>query len=296
MGEGCPYAPERGAFSDADVESLCALLRGRRVVVLTGAGLSTESGIPDYRGPVTGQTPRTPIQHQEFLRSAATRQRYWARSLRGFPQLATARPNAAHRALAALERSPALDLSGVLTQNVDGLHQAAGTTRLIELHGAIARVRCLSCGENEPRAALQERLLALNTSWAAPAAQATTRPDGDAEVDAGALASFQVAPCRLCGGVLKPDVVFFGDSVPRAIVDAAFALLEQADVLVVTGSSLAVYSGFRFVRRAAERKQPVAIVNLGPTRGDPLATLRIDARLGDFLPELARRLSAPGFP
>lgn len=287
------YAPERGAFTEADVAALGELLRGRRVVALTGAGLSTESGIPDYRGPVTAQRPRSPIQHLDFVRSAATRQRYWARSMRGFPTMAAARPNAAHRALADLERCAELTLCGVLTQNVDGLHQAAGTSRLIELHGAIHRVRCLQCGALEPRAALQERLLRLNAGWPGHEARAASlAPDGDADIDAAALASFTIAPCLACGGVLKPDVVFFGDSVPRPVLDAAWELLAQAEVLLVAGSSLTVYSGFRFVRRAAEQKVPVAIVNLGPTRGDPLAQLRIDARLGDFLPALAARLKA----
>jgi NAD-dependent SIR2 family protein deacetylase len=270
------------------VAALAALLRGRRVVVLTGAGCSTESGIPDYRGPGTRARARNPIQHHEFVTRPEVRARYWARSVLGYGRFATARPNPAHHALAAMEAAGLV--SGLLTQNVDRLHHAAGSARVIELHGALAEVRCLDCGAREPRAALQSRLLALNPGFTAQPVE--LRPDGDAELPPEAVAAFRVAGCLACGGTLKPDVVFFGDNVPRPTVEAAFALLDEGDALMVVGSSLAVYSGFRFVRRAAERALPIAFVNLGPARGDELAQVRVDARAGEVLPALAAALGA----
>ena len=266
-----------------DVEPLAALLRGRSVVALTGAGLSTESGIPDYRGP--GSRPRTPIQYRDFLASARARARYWARAAIGWRHLASARPNPAHTALSELEaRGP---LAGIITQNVDGLHQAAGSRAVIELHGAIDRVRCLDCGAISARAAMQARVLAANPALAD--ARAAAAPDGDAELHLDP-ATIAVPPCEACGGVLKPDVVFFGENVPRPVVDAAWALFDRAEALLVAGSSLAVFSGYRFVRRAAERGVPVAIANLGPTRGDDAAAIKIEARLGELLPRLAAAL------
>jgi NAD-dependent SIR2 family protein deacetylase len=262
------------------VSELAALLDGKRAVALVGAGLSTESGIPDYRG--AGRAPRTPITHREFLHSAAARTRYWARSLVGWSAIARARPNRGHLALAGLERHGAV--GAVITQNVDGLHGAAGSERVLELHGSLWRVRCLGCGAIEGRDALQARLEALNPGWAR--GEAAVAPDGDADVDGVRLAQFRVAACVACGGVLKPDVVFFGDNVARPLVDAAYAEVDAAEVLVVLGSSLTVWSGYRFVRRAAERGRPVAIVNLGPTRADDLATLRIEAPLGEVLPRI----------
>ncbi len=270
-----------------DVDALVALLRGRRAVVLTGAGCSTESGIPDYRGPGTRARARNPIQHREFLSRPEARARYWARSLLGWPRISSARPNAAHQALAALEAEG--QVLGLITQNVDGLHHAAGSQRVIELHGALARVRCLDCGALEARAALQERLLALNPGFAQR--RAALMPDGDAELSAEAVRAFQVAGCGPCGGTLKPDVVFFGDNVPPPTVEAAFALLAEAEVLLVVGSSLAVYSGYRFLLRAAERQQPIGLINLGESRGDALATVRLEARAGEVLPRIAAALA-----
>jgi len=275
---------ERVAFP-GDFDRLRALADGRRIVALVGAGLSTDSGIPDYRG--AGRPPRTPLQHRDFLASAATRRRYWARSFLGWPRVSAAAPNQGHRAIAALEEAGRL--GGVITQNVDGLHQRAGSRRVVELHGALARVRCLGCGAVESRADSQERLAALNAGWRG-AADAIA-PDGDADLDAAALAGFVVADCLACGGILKPDVVFFGDNVARPVLDEAWRLFDEAELLLVLGSSLTVWSGYRFVRRAAERGVPVAIVNLGPTRGDPLATVRLDAALGTVLPELATALA-----
>lgn len=274
--------------SSSDVNALASLLRGRRVVVLTGAGCSTESGIPDYRGPGTRARVRSPIQHRDFLARPEVRQRYWARSVLGWPRFRSAMPNAAHEALAALEQEGAV--LGLITQNVDRLHQAAGSARVIELHGALAGVRCLDCGEREHRDALQERLLSLNPGFSSQSAE--VRPDGDAELPLEAEQAFRIASCLWCRGTLKPDVIFFGDNVPRPTVEDAFALLETGDALLVVGSSLAVFSGFRFVRRAAERGIPIGMVNLGETRGDGLAQVRVEARAGEVLPRLASALSA----
>lgn len=271
-----------GRSPGVDPEEVAALLRGRRVLALTGAGMSTESGIPDYRGP--GRAPRNPIQHREFMRSDAVRTRYWARAFFGHERFSRAQPNEGHTALAALERRG--PVHGVVTQNVDGLHQQAGSEQVIELHGALRRVRCLDCTLIEPRDALQERLRELNPEHEAAFAAAPA-PDGDAELPDEAVAAFRVAGCVRCGGVLKPDVVFFGDNVDRAVVDAAFAWVEACDALLVLGSSLTVFSGFRFVRRARELGRTIVIVNSGETRGDPLADRCVDARLGQLLPALA---------
>jgi NAD-dependent deacetylase sirtuin 4 len=271
------------------VDALAALLRGRRLVVLTGAGCSTESGIPDYRGPGTRARARNPIQHREFLTRPEVRTRYWARSLLGWPRFSSARPNAAHQALATLEREG--QVLGLITQNVDRLHHAAGSQRVIELHGALARVRCLDCEAMESRVEVQERLMALNPGFAERTAE--LRPDGDAELPVEAVRDFQVAVCTRCGGTLKPDVVFFGDNVPPPTVEAAFSLLEEGDALLVVGSSLAIYSGFRFVQRAVARHMPIGILNIGESRGDELADVRVEARAGEVLPRLALALTRP---
>ncbi len=273
------------------LDSLTELLRGRRVAVLTGAGCSTESGIPDYRGPGTRERARNPIQHRAFLSDASVRARYWARSALGWPRFSAARPNGAHHALAALERAG--QVVGLVTQNVDRLHHRAGSVDAIELHGALAEVRCLDCGAREPRDELQRRILELNPALdaAVRARAAELAPDGDADLDDDAVRGFRAPPCLACGGVLKPDVVFFGDNVPRPRVDRAHATLERGDALLVVGSSLTVFSGYRFVLRAAERGVPVAIVNLGPTRGDAHASLRVDGRASEILGAIARRLA-----
>jgi NAD-dependent SIR2 family protein deacetylase len=270
------------------LDELAALLAERRFVALTGAGCSTESGIPDYRGPGRPGPPRQPIQHDAFMRRPEVRQRYWARATLGWSRFSAAQPNAGHRALAALERLGGL--VGVITQNVDRLHHAAGSRRVVELHGALADVRCLACAGQEARAALHARLLAANPGWVDRAA--ALAPDGDADLPAAEVARFRVLPCLACGGVLKPDVVFFGGTVAPAIVEAAFTLLAEAEALLVVGSSLAVYSGFRFVRRACERGLPIAVVNLGPTRADPLAQARVDAPAGQALAGLLQRLAS----
>lgn len=252
--------------------------------MLSGAGLSTESGIPDYRGPTGAQRTSEPMTFQTFTGSAQARQRYWARSHLGWRQIADARPNDGHRAVARLQDHGLLD--GIVTQNVDGLHQAAGAHDVIELHGALDDVVCLDCGEREPRPSLGARLTALNPGFGASVAR--VNPDGDAEVAERELAGFVVAGCRGCASdLVKPDVVFFGESVPKPRVEACFALVEQARTLLVLGSSLTVMSGLRFVRRAAKIGVPVAIVNQGETRGDPLAALKLDVPLGAALTALA---------
>jgi NAD-dependent SIR2 family protein deacetylase len=270
----------------SSVEALAHLMRGRPTLVLSGAGISTESGIPDYRGPNGSMRTRRPMQYREFVGSEDARRRYWARSAIGWIRVGTALPNAGHAAIARLEQIGAV--TGVITQNVDGLHQAAGSIRVLELHGSLAEVRCLSCGLLEMRDHLQARLVQENPAWASSAAEAA--PDGDAEVSAETVASFSVPGCLRCGGVLKPDVVFFGESVPRSRVEAAWGMLAGAEVLLVVGSSLAIFSGLRFVSQAARENKPVAIVNQGETRGDGMAAVRIEGRLGDVLPSLVAAL------
>lgn len=273
-----------------ELEPLHELLAGRRVVVLAGAGCSTESGIPDYRGPEGVRRTRRPMQYQEFIRSESARVRYWARSTIGWPRFAAARPNPAHLALARLEEGGVV--RGVITQNVDGLHQEGGSRRVVELHGSLAWVRCLDCGGYVSRAEYQDRLLALNPGWLESLNGGSTElaPDGDAELPAWADSSFRVAPCERCGGVLKPDVVFFGENVPAERVDEAWRLFDEGEALLVVGSSLAVYSGRRFIYRAQERGVPIGIVNLGPTRADEAAAARVEGRVGEVLPRVAEVL------
>ena len=270
-----------GAPADA-VREIAGLLRPGGVVVLSGAGLSTESGIPDYRGP-TGRTRRAePMTYQAFTGAAAARQRYWARSHLGWRHIARAAPNRGHRAVADMERRGLL--SAIITQNVDGLHQAAGAQDVVELHGSLGRVICLQCGERTPRDELDERLRAANPGWAAQARQ--VNPDGDVVLDDEATDRFSVVDCLRCAGALKPDVIFFGENVPPGRVADCYALVSEARALLVLGSSLTVMSGYRFVRHAAKLGIPVAIINQGPTRGDPQATLTLDAPLGSALTAL----------
>jgi NAD-dependent SIR2 family protein deacetylase len=281
-----------GGVADS-VASLLDVLGGRRLVALTGAGCSTESGIPDYRG--LGRSPsRTPIQHDAFLRRPDVRRRYWARATVGWARFRGARPNPAHHALAAMETEG--PLAGVITQNVDRLHAAAGSRRVVELHGALEDVRCLGCGALEARTDVHQRLLAENPGWL-ERVSGDVRPDGDAELPDEQIEDLRVVPCRACGGVLKPDVVFFGGSVPEPTLQAAWALFDQAEALLVVGSSLTVWSGYRFVRRARELGVPVAIVNIGPTRADGEVAVRVAARAGGVMPALALALAlakAPG--
>ena len=286
-------APDRACGGIADLAEVLAdpsgtfteLVARGDVVILSGAGLSTESGIPDYRGP-TGLARRAePMTYQTFTGGAAARRRYWARSHYGWQHIAGAVPNAGHHAVAELQRSGLL--AGIITQNVDGLHQAAGAQRVIELHGSLYRVACLGCGQRTSRAALDQRLRAANPGWAAPVTQIS--PDGDAVLADEEADRFQVVDCLDCGGLLKPDVVFFGENVPVPRVEECYALTGRARALVVLGSSLTVMSGYRFVRHAAKLAIPIVIINQGPTRGDAHARLILEAPLGQALTILAAR-------
>jgi NAD-dependent SIR2 family protein deacetylase len=270
------------------LDALTELAADGDVVVLSGAGLSTDSGIPDYRGATGSLRRHTPMTYQTFTRDPRGRHRYWARSFVGWRQIRTARPNAGHRAVAALERTGVV--SGVITQNVDGLHQVAGAQDVVELHGGLDRTVCLGCGDVADRSELDVRLRAVNPRFGPHVDE--VNPDGDAELPDEVLDGFVMVECLACGdGPLKPDVVFFGETVPRDRVDECFARVENASSLLVLGSSLTVMSGYRFVLRAAKLGIPVAIVNVGPTRGDAKADVRVDAPLGEVLPELARRLA-----
>ncbi|MFI0409029.1 NAD-dependent protein deacetylase [Actinomadura sp. 3N508] len=282
---------ETAAEARARLEVLADLVADGGVLVLSGAGLSTESGIPDYRGETGRRRRAEPMTYQVFTGSAAARRRYWARSHLGWRHIAAARPNEGHRAVAELARRGLV--TGIITQNVDGLQQAAGADGVIELHGALDRVVCLACGDRTPRARLDERLRAANPGWdARAAAPGAVNPDGDAVLGDAEVAAFRVVDCERCGGVLKPDVIFFGENVPPARVRDCFARTEAAGALLVLGSSLTVLSGYRFVRHAAARGVPVAIVNQGATRGDEHALVRLDAPLGATLRALLAELDA----
>ncbi|MEU2356440.1 NAD-dependent protein deacetylase [Streptomyces misionensis] len=261
-------------------------LRTGGVLVLSGAGISTESGIPDYRGEGGSLSRHTPMTYQDFTADARARRRYWARSHLGWRTFGRARPNAGHRAVAAFGRHGLL--AGVITQNVDGLHQAAGSEDVVELHGSLDRVVCLSCGTFSPRRALARRLEEANAGFDPVAAG--INPDGDADLSDEQVGDFRVLPCAVCGGILKPDVVFFGESVPPERVEHCRRLVREANALLVLGSSLTVMSGLRFVRQAAEAGKPVLIVNQGPTRGDRHAVSRVALPLGAALTTVADRL------
>ncbi|MFD3726683.1 NAD-dependent protein deacetylase [Streptomyces sp. NPDC058671] len=259
------------------------------VLVLSGAGISTESGIPDYRGEGGSLSRHTPMTYQEFTGSAQARRRYWARSHLGWRTFGRALPNAGHRAVAAFERHGLL--SGVITQNVDGLHQAAGSENVVELHGSLARAVCLSCGAFSPRGELSRRLQEANAGFEPTPAE--INPDGDADLTDDQVGDFRVVPCALCGGILKPNVVFFGEAVPRQRVEHCRRLVRAATSLLVLGSSLTVMSGLRFVRQAAQERTPVLIVNRDPTRGDRHALTRVTLPLGPALTTVAARLGVP---
>ncbi|KUH73214.1 NAD-dependent deacetylase [Mycolicibacterium novocastrense] len=275
-----------------DAPELVALLRNRRIAVLTGAGMSTDSGIPDYRGPES--PPSNPMTIRQFTSDPVFRQRYWARNHLGWRHMDATLPNAGHRALAALEAAGVV--SALITQNVDLLHSKAGSANVVNLHGTYAQVICLDCAHTMTRAALAELLEAANPGFAQRVAESVggiaVAPDADAVV--GETTSFRVVDCPRCGGMLKPDIVYFGESVPKERVAQAYSMVDAADVLLVAGSSLTVYSGYRFVRHAAAAGMPIAIVNRGPTRGDALATVKVDngcspmlALLADELPGVA---------
>jgi NAD-dependent SIR2 family protein deacetylase len=271
------------------LDDLAALIAQGGAVVLSGAGLSTESGIPDYRGPSGAQRKHAPMTFQSFIGDPIARHRYWARSYLGWRQIDDARPNAGHQAVTALQRAGLI--SGIVTQNVDGLHQAAGARDVIELHGGLDRVLCRNCEHVVDRGRLDQALRAANPTFDAEVSR--INPDGDADLADEELADFVMIDCEACGGgPLKPDVVFFGETVPRDRVEHCFDLVDQASSLIVLGSSLKVMSGFRFVLRAAKLEIPVAIVNQGPTRGDGHCAVRVDAPLGAVLSALVERLPA----
>lgn len=276
----------RGSVDDA-----ARILRGLRITALTGAGISTDSGIPDYRSPESPQ--RSPMTYQQFVGDELFRRHYWARNHVGWQHMRRTEPNAGHRALAELEARGIL--RGLVTQNVDLLHEAAGSRRVIDLHGRYDRVICLACSRVTPRARLAERLTALNPDFLEEVLGGLTVSDIESAPDADAVieetAGFTPAPCEFCGGILKPEIVYFGESVPRQRVLRAFAMVDDADALLVAGTSLTVMSGLQFVRHAAQAGKPVVIVNRGETRGDPLATLKVEDGVSETLLALTTLLS-----
>jgi NAD-dependent SIR2 family protein deacetylase len=277
-----------GRQVDDAVAALVGWVADGDVVVLSGAGLSTESGIPDYRGPSGAARRTAPMTYRSFTTDPVARRRYWARSHLGWRTIGDARPNAGHRAVGRLQQLGAV--RGIITQNVDGLHQAGGASDVVELHGALSRVGCLGCGARTSRAELHRRLDAANPDFTAAAS--AVNPDGDVELDDAKLDGFRVVDCASCGALLKPDVVYFGETVPADRVSRSYALVAAARTVLVLGSSLTVLSGRRFVLRAAKDGIRVAIVNQGPTRGDGYAGLVVDAPLGVVLPDVVRRLEA----
>ncbi len=286
MCAGCIATLNLVQTSTADLDPVAEVLAAGRVAVLTGAGISTDSGIPDYRGP---DSPiRTPMTYQQFC-TPAGRRRYWARSFLGWNRMSQASPNVGHRTLAHWQQAGLL--SGLITQNVDGLHQLAGSAAVIDLHGRIDRVICLSCSQVSSRRDYQQRLTELNPD-ADIAVEVELAPDGDALVDD--TEAFVIADCRGCGGMIKPDVVFFGESVPPANVRQATSVVDGALSLLVLGSSLTVYSGRRFVRQAVKAQIPVLVINRGPTRADDVASLRLDAGTSDALVELSGLIGVRG--
>jgi NAD-dependent SIR2 family protein deacetylase len=273
----------------ADLDAATRVLAGRRIAVLSGAGISTDSGIPDYRG--ANSVPRTPMTFQAFLADAGARARYWAGSHLGWRRFEGAAPNPGHVALAKLESAGVVN--GILTQNVDALHERAGSARVVNLHGRLDRVRCLSCGQVYARDAVTRQISELNP-WLTETDSAVLRPDGDADVSAPnvfGLGEFSVPACGLCGGILKPDIVFFGEFIPTTTFHQARALVRGADALLVVGSSLVVNSGIRFLDQADKRDLPVVIINRGATRGDSRATVKLDAGTSETLTALADRLA-----
>lgn len=281
----------RSPGSDHQIDALARLVASGNVLVVSGAGISTDSGIPDYRGPSGESRHAAPMTYDRFVGSEAERRRYWARSHLGWQRVARARPNASHHAVASLDRAGLL--RGIVTQNVDGLHAAAGNAATIDLHGRLDTVVCLGCGARRPRLELALRLDVVNPQFRARAAAepGVTRPDGDVVLDDALVDGFRLVDCRTCGSILKPDVVFFGEHVPRERFRRAIGLLDDASALLVLGSSLTVGSGYRFVTAAARRGVPIAIVTRGVTRGDKHATLKIDEGLADVLVPLCGALT-----
>ncbi|MSR99772.1 NAD-dependent protein deacetylase [Arthrobacter sp. BL-252-APC-1A] len=287
--EASEASAEPSAAERRQLDAAAGLLSGRRIALLTGAGLSTDSGIPDYRGP--DAPPRNPMTYQQFVGDPVMRQRYWARNHVGWHHLRHAVPNAGHEAVVHLEERGLL--TGVITQNVDRLHSDAGSIRVIDLHGRFDRVVCLSCGSVYTRVGLARLLERLNPGYLERvAAEGDIAPDADAEITD--TEGFTVADCPVCEGMLKPDFVYFGENVPKERVRLAYAAVDDAGALLVAGSSLTVMSGLRFVRHASKEGKPVVIINRGQTRGDDLADLKIDVGVGTALQYLARNLPDPG--
>lgn len=276
------------AVSEHALDEAVAVLAGRTIAALTGAGVSTDSGIPDYRG--EGAPRRSPMSLQQFLADEEHRRRYWAGSHLGWRRFASTSPNAGHRALADLERAGIV--TAVLTQNVDALHRRAGSQRVVDLHGTMNTVRCLACGQLFAREEVAARLTADNP-WLDLPEDVVLQPDGDVAVER--LADFVIPDCADCGGILKPDVVFFGETIPPERFHAAANAVRDAQALLIAGSSLVVNSGIRLLEVAAKRRIPVVIINRGPTKGDARATVRLEAGTSETLSALARRLQAPGF-
>ncbi|GMA40426.1 NAD-dependent protein deacetylase [Mobilicoccus caccae] len=272
----------------ATLEVIADLVAGGRVCILTGAGMSTESGIPDYRGP-DGQRRVQPMQYSEFVAGPESRRRYWSRAHVGWTRFAASQPNAGHRVVAALQREGFAP--SIITQNVDGLHQRAGASEVLELHGTLSLVRCLTCEDRIPRDLMEQRLAELNPGFAERVRSGEIRPDGDVTLPQADIDSFVLATCRSCGAdTLKPDVVYFGENVPKQRVSRAYDAVDASDLLLVLGSSLQVMSGYRFVRHSHKARRPIAVITRGRTRGDGEATHRIDAGLGESLVALARML------
>ncbi|XP_071110937.1 NAD-dependent protein lipoamidase sirtuin-4, mitochondrial-like [Haliotis cracherodii] len=280
------FVPNSQPASEEEIESLQQFMdRSERLLVLTGAGISTESGIPDYRSEGVGlyaTSSNRPVQYVDFLKDAKIRQRYWARNFVGWPRFSSFSPNKSHLTLSSWEKKR--KVSWLVTQNVDALHYKAGSTQLTELHGSAHRVECLSCRKVLPRNEMQELIKDRNPKWHAESFEMA--PDGDVALSTEQVQGFQVPTCDSCGGVLKPEIIFFGDNVARHIVDLVFRKVSESDAVLVIGSSLEVYSGYRFVNRAHNESKPVAIVNIGRTRADDLAQLKISAICGDILPKI----------
>ncbi|MDQ6740752.1 MAG: NAD-dependent deacetylase [Actinomycetota bacterium] len=286
--------PEPSAAELPVLEQITSLLGGLKLAILTGAGLSTDSGIPDYRGP--GSVPRSPMTYQEFVGDSALRQRYWARNHLGWRHLRHAGPNAGHYGVATLERSGLT--TGIVTQNVDRLHEDAGALNVVDLHGRFDRVVCLSCRTVVSRSHLADVLDTWNPGFVElveAEGPIEAAPDADAALEQEAyIARFVIADCEICGGMLKPDFVFFGESVPKERVERSYAIVDGADALLVAGSSLTVMSGLRFPRHAKKTGKPVVIINRGPTRGDDTASIKLDAGVSESLQYLADQLAPPG--
>ncbi|WGL18102.1 NAD-dependent protein deacetylase [Microbulbifer bruguierae] len=287
-----PDTPTQNSVFDSSltVETAAAQLadfirRHPRLTVLTGAGVSTDSGIPDYRDHNGQWKRKPPVDHREFMASAATRQRYWGRALIGWPVIRNSAPNPAHFHLAELERRGHINL--LITQNVDRLHQRAGSTRVVDLHGRADEIRCMGCDYRVMRQLVHDRSYDLNPTFRHYTAE--TAPDGDADLEVD-FSNFQVADCPVCHGILKPDVVFFGDNVPKARLEQSLAALRDSDALLVVGSSLMVYSGFRFCRIAKEWNKPQASLTLGRTRADDLIDLKLNTRIAETLATVLQQL------